>query len=110
MKKILILGGNSDIGVNIIVRLAKDKKISLNIHFNKKFPDKKNKKNLNFIKKDLNKINEKNVKKFFDNDYDIIINLIGYVSNQSFQNFKIKEIQKTILINSFIPLLIIRNS
>ncbi len=110
MKKILILGGNSDIGIKIIDRLAKDKKISLNIHFNKKFPDKKNKKNLNFIKKDLNKINEKNVKKFFDNDYDIIINLIGYVSNQSFQNFKIKEIQKTILINSFIPLLIIRNS
>ena len=68
------------------------------------------KKNLNFIKKDLLKLNEKNVKKVFENDYDVIINLIGYVSNQSFKNFSLKEIQKTILINSFAPLLVIRNS
>ena len=110
MKKILILGGNSDIGIKIIDRLIDDKKISLNIHFNKKFPNKKFQKNLNFIKKDLLKLNEKNVKKVFENDYDVIINLIGYVSNQSFKNFSLKEIQKTILINSFAPLLVIRNS
>ena len=110
MKKILILGGNSDIGIKIIDRLIYDKKISLNIHFNKKFPNKKFQKNLNFIKKDLLKLNEKNVKKVFENDYDVIINLIGYVSNQSFKNFSLKEIQKTILINSFAPLLVIRNS
>ena len=62
---------------------------------------------MNFIKKDLLKLNEKNVKKVFENDYDVIINLIGYVSNQSFKNFSLKEIQKTILINSFAPLLVI---
>ena len=110
MKKVLILGGNSDIGVQIINTLINEKKISLTVHFNKKFPKKKYKRSLSFIKKDLSKINEKNVKKIFDNDYDIIINLVGYVSNQSFQNFSLKEIQKTILINSFAPLLIIKNS
>ena len=110
MKKVLILGGNSDIGVKIINTLINEKKISLTVHFNKKFPKKKYKRSLSFIKKDLSKINEKNVKKIFDNDYDIIINLVGYVSNQSFQNFSLKEIQKTILINSFAPLLIIKNS
>lgn len=110
MKKVLILGGNSDIGVKITNTLINDKKISLTVHFNKKFPKKEYKGSLNFIKKDLSKINEKNVKKIFDNNYDIIINLVGYVSNQSFQNFSLKEIQKTILINSFAPLLIIKNS
>ena len=110
MKKVLILGGNSDIGVQIINTLINEKKISLTVHFNKKFPNKKYKRSLSFIKKDLSKINEKNVKKIFDNNYDIIINLVGYVSNQSFQNFSLKEIQKTILINSFAPLLIIKNS
>ena len=48
--------------------------------------------------------------KIFDKNYDVIINLVGYVSNQSFSNFSIKEIQKTILINSLIPFMVIRNS
>ena len=48
--------------------------------------------------------------KIFDKNYDVIINLVGYVSNQSFSNFSIKEIQKTILINSIIPFMVIRNS
>ncbi len=110
MKKILILGGNSDIGIKIIDRLIDLKEISLNIHFNKSFNYKKYKKKINVIKKDLFNINEKNIKKVFENDYDIIINLIGYVSDQSFNNFSLKEIHKTILINSLIPFLIIRNS
>ena len=109
-KKILILGGNSDIGIKIIDKLINDKDISLDIHFNKNFPKKSYKKKLNLIKKDLFKINERNVKIHFDNDYDVIINLVGYVSDQSFQKFSLKEIQKTILINSFVPFLIIRNT
>ena len=110
MKKVLILGGNSDIGVKIINTLINEKKISLTVHFNKKFPKKKYKRSLSFIKKDLSKINEKNEKNNFDNDNDIIIKLYVYVSNQTIQNFSLKEIQKTILINSFAPLLIIKNS
>ena len=66
--------------------------------------------NIKLIKKDLSKINSKNLNKVFDNNYDIIVNLVGYVSKQSFSNFSIKEVQKTILINSLVPFMIIRNS
>ena len=40
------------------------------------------------------------MKKKFDSNYDIIINLVGYISNQTFLNFDIKELQKTLKINS----------
>lgn len=110
MKKLLILGGNSDIGTKIIDKLIVNNKYKLYVHFNKNFPKKKYSKKIEFIKKNLFNINEKNIKKNFDSDYDIIINLVGYVSNQSFKNFTLKEIQKTILINSLAPLFVIRNS
>jgi len=110
MKKILILGGNSDIGMKIIEKLIDNNKLKLHVHFNKNFPNKKYIRKIKLIKKNFLNINEKNVKKIFNSDYDVIINLIGYVSNQPFKNFTLKEIQKTILINSLAPLLVIRNS
>ena len=110
MRKILILGGNSDIGIKVIEKLVNIKNFQLCVHFNKNFPRKKYAKKIKFIKKNLHNINEKNVTKNFDKNYDIIINLVGYVSNQSFLNFNLKETFKTILINSFVPFLIIRNS
>ena len=55
-------------------------------------------------------INSKNLNKKFDSNYDIIVNLVGYISNQTFLNFDIKELQKTLKINSIMPLMIIRNS
>jgi len=110
MKKILILGGNSDIGIKVIDKLVNFNNFQLCVHFNKNFPRKKYAKKIKFIKKNLHSINEKNVTKNFDKNYDIIINLVGYVSNQSFLNFNLKETFKTILINSFVPFLIIRNS
>ena len=39
MKKVLILGGNSDIGIKVIEKLIKDKNLLLSIHYNK-FPPK----------------------------------------------------------------------
>lgn len=110
MKKILILGGNSDIGIVLIDKLIKIKNYELHVHYNKKFPKKKHTSKIKLIKKNLFKINIKKLSNSFDTDYDIIINLVGYVSNQSFSNFNIKETQKTILINSLIPLMIIKNS
>lgn len=110
MKKVLILGGNSDIGIKVIEKLIEDKNLLLSIHYNRFPPKLKFKKKINFIKKNLFEVNEKNVIKIFENDYDIIINLVGYVSDQSFFNFSLKEVNKTILINSIIPYLIIRNS
>lgn len=110
MKKALILGGNSDIGIKVIEKLIEDKDLLLSIHYNKFPPKLKFKKKINFIKKNLFDVNEKNINKIFGNDYDIIINLVGYVSHQSFFNFSLKEVNKTISINSIIPYLIIRNS
>jgi 3-oxoacyl-[acyl-carrier protein] reductase len=110
MKKVLILGGNSDIGTKVAEKLVNDKNLILSIHYNKSVPKINKRKNVRLIKKNLISINQKNVSKFFKNDYDIIINLVGYVSNQSFSNFDLKEINKTVLINSFVPFLIIRNS
>ena len=110
MKKVLILGGSSDIGIKVIEKLIEDKNLLLSIHYNRFPPKLKFKKKINLIKKNLFDINEKNITKIFENDYDIIINLVGYVSNQSFFNFSLKEVNKTILINSIIPYLIIRNS
>jgi NAD(P)-dependent dehydrogenase (short-subunit alcohol dehydrogenase family) len=109
MRKILILGGNSDIGISLINKLIK-KKYDLHVHYNKKFVKTKLISKIKLIKQDLSKINSKNLNNIFDKDYDIIINLVGYVSNQSFLQFDIQEIQKTILINSLIPFLIIRQS
>ena len=110
MKKALILGGNSDIGIKVIEKLINDKNLLLSIHCNTFIPKFFIKNKINLIKKNLFNINEKNINKFFENDYDIIINLVGYISNQSFFNFSLKEVNKTILINSIIPHLIIRNS
>lgn len=110
MRKALILGGNSDIGIKVIEKLIEDKDLLLSIHYNKFPPKLKFKKKINFIKKNLFDVNEKNINKIFGNDYDIIINLVGYVSHQSFFNFSLKEVNKTISINSIIPYLIIRNS
>ena len=107
MRKILILGGNSDIGIKVIEKLVKINSFQLCVHFNKNFPKKKYTKKIKFIKKNLLNINEKNVSKNFDKNYDIIINLVGYVSDQSFVNFNLKETFKTILINSFVPFLIV---
>ena len=110
MKKILILGGNSDIGLQLLKNLANDGNFKIHVHYNKKFSKKNIQKNIKLIKKDLSKINSKNLNKVFDNNYDIIVNFVGYVSKQSFSNFSIKEVQRTILVNSLIPFMIIRNS
>ena len=110
MRKVLILGGNSDIGIKVIEKLIEDKNLLLSIHYNRFPPKLKFKKKINFIKKNLFDVNEKNINKIFENDYDIIINLVGYVSDQSFFNFSLKELNKTISINSIVPYLIIRNS
>ena len=110
MKKLLILGGNSDIGNQLLGNVINYGNFRIHLHYNKKPPKKTNYSNVKLIKKDLNLINNKNLNKYFDNNYDVIINLVGYVSNQSFSNFSIKEIQKTILINSLVPFMIMRNS
>jgi 3-oxoacyl-[acyl-carrier protein] reductase len=110
MKKILILGGSSDIGLELLKKILVLNKFIIHIHCNKNTIKKDYLKNIKIIKVDLNKITYKNLLNKFDNNYDIIINLVGYVSNQSFLNFNINELNKTLRINSFIPLMIMRAS
>ena len=50
MKKLLILGGNSDIGVKIIDKLIVNNRYKLHVHFNKNLPKKNIQKKLNLSK------------------------------------------------------------
>ena len=88
MKKILILGGSSDIGVDLISKLISDQNI-IHAQYNSNKPKFKNK-NLKFIK--LNLKNLINLDKKIDNDYDIIINLVGYIEKSSFSKFDLEKI------------------
>ena len=109
MKKILILGSNSDIGISLLSEIVKTKDYIIHAHYNKNFPKKKIKQKIKLIKRDLNKLNEKNLKSIFDNDYDVVVNLVGYVGKKNFLKFDNSEITKTLKINSIFPMLIIRN-
>ena len=91
MKKILILGGNSDIGIQLLKKLLNTNNFEIHLHYNKKFSIKKFEKKIKLIKIDLGNINSKNLNKKFDSNYDIIVNLVGYISNQTFLNFDIKN-------------------
>ena len=74
MKKILIIGGNSDIGLELLNNFLNYKNYLVHIHYNKKILHNKTTNKIKFIKKDLSKINDKNLNKYFDNNYYVIIN------------------------------------
>ena len=110
-KNVLILGGSSDIGIELTRKFLDKGIYKVNLHYNANSKIIKNLKyKCNLIKADLSSLNEKNILKKFKNDYDIIINLVGYISGKSFEEFTTKSLEKTLKINSFIPMLIIRKS
>ena len=112
-KHVLILGGSSDIGIEVV-------KNFLNLNWLVTAQLFKNKKKLEFLKKDskdlkLIKFNfltykneqiEKKIKKEFSGKYDSIINLIGYVDNKSFENTNLKSILNSLTANAIYPILI----
>lgn len=112
MKKsrLLILGGSSDIGIELYEKLIKLNKYEIFLHTNSNTNLVKNKKECKIIVSDFTKLNQNTIIKKFKNNYDIIINLVGYISSSSFINFKITEFYKTINANSLIPMIIIRKS
>ena len=112
-RHVLILGGSSDIGIEVVKNFLK-LKWTATAHFFK------NKKKLKIIKKDSKNLNiiefnfanynnlnvEKLVVKKFSGKYDTIINLIGYIDNKSFENTSLNSILKSLTINAILPILI----
>jgi 3-oxoacyl-[acyl-carrier protein] reductase len=115
MKKILILGGSSDIGVNLIKKLIK-KNFFIYAHYSKNSKKLKKIKNIKIktICLDFNQINSKNInaflKKKFQFNYDIIINLVGYVDKKGFENTSLDTMLNSIKNNALIPMLIIKKN
>ena len=109
----LILGGSSDIGIEVVKNFLK-MKWTVTAHFfknKKKLKNlKKDSKNLNIIEFNFANYNNLNVEnlvvKKFSRKYDSIINLIGYVDNKGFENTNLKSILKSLTINAILPILI----
>ena len=76
IKKVLILGGSSDIGLELAKNFTDKKHYELHLHYNfnskilKLFKHK-----CNFIKADLSDSNYQKILKKFDNNYDILITI-----------------------------------
>lgn len=111
IKKVLILGGSSDIGLELARIFANKSLYNIYLHYHSNLKNIKFLKNkCNFIKADLSDTNYKKTLKKFDDDYDIIINLIGYISGKSFEQYNLQTLEKTLRTNSHLPLLVIRKS
>jgi len=111
--KVLILGGSSDIGIEV-VKFFLNLNWEVTAHFfkNKKKLEviKKASKNLNLIKFDFLNYNnfgvEKLIRKKFKGNYDSIVNLVGYIDNKGFENTNLKSILKSLVANTILPILI----
>ena len=112
-KHVLILGGSSDIGIEVIKNfIALDWKITAHFSKNKHKLKilKKVSKNLNIVKSNFANYKNLNIEKIlskkFNKKYDSIINLIGYIDNKGFENTNLDSIVKSLTINTIIPILI----
>ena len=114
VKKVLILGGSSDIGIELAKLFIKNN-WQATIHHsgnNLDFKKKLKEKNIKLIKLNFLKTKssiDKNLKIFSKNDYDSVVNLVGYINNKSFKNMKINDLLDSLKVNSVIPILIQRN-
>ena len=112
-KHILILGGSSDIGVEVVKNFLK-LKWNVTAHFfknKKKLKNlKKNNRNLNIIEFNFDGYSDPNIERLiikkFNGKYDSIINLIGYVDNKGFENTNLSSILRSLTANALLPILI----
>lgn len=115
VKKILILGASSDIGIEATSLFLKNNWHVI-AHFNsskKKLQQlKKDYRNIEFIKFDFKKKKNINIriKKAFNHGYHSIINLVGFIDNKSYEKSNIQDTINSISINALIPNLIIKNN
>ncbi len=115
-KKVLVLGGSSDIGIEV-VKFFLGMNWKVTAHYSRKKKEliniKKQTEDLNIVQFDLAKIDlniEKKLRKKFGKGYDSIINLIGYVDLKTYENTSYKNIVQTLSANSIFPFLIERMS
>ena len=113
-KHILILGGSSDIGIEVIkIFLGKNWKVTAHFNTNNKFLKRfQDIHNFSSIQLKLGNVRgiEKRIKKMFKSNYHSIINLVGYIDNKSFNTTNLKNIISALTINAILPTLIIRQS
>ena len=114
-RHILILGGSSDIGIEVIKFFLKlNWKVTAHYNKNKKKLDKLKQKSrkLNLIHFDFsnyeNPLIEKMIMKKFNGEYDSVVNLICCLDNKSFNKTTLKDILKSLCANSLVPILIER--
>tara|TARA_Y100000590_G_scaffold18275_1_gene21781 strand:+ start:44915 stop:45643 length:729 start_codon:yes stop_codon:yes gene_type:complete len=112
-KHVLILGGSSDIGIEVVKSFLKlNWKVTAHFSTNKKklINLKKDFLNLNLVRFNFSNFKiiniEKKIKKTFNEDYDSIINLIGYIDNKSFEKTNLNSILKSITTNAILPILL----
>ena len=107
-KKMLILGGSSDIGLEIIKIYLKNN-FSIIAQYNKgskKFFSlvKRNKNNLKKIKFDFSSDNQK-IENFFKKKdilkSDVFINSLGAIFETNYENLNLKDLEKSIKINAY---------
>tara|TARA_E500000178_G_scaffold266827_1_gene264233 strand:- start:725 stop:1438 length:714 start_codon:yes stop_codon:yes gene_type:complete len=114
-RTVLILGGSSDIGFQVIKVFLKSNWVVI-LQYNKnsnavKKLKKKYPNNLFLIKSDFSKKNSINsfIKKIKTFNISSLINLVGYIDNKSFSNINLNNMIKCLQINSLAPLLIQKN-
>ncbi len=108
-KHVLILGGSSDIGIELSKYfLKKNWNVTAHVNSNLKQIKKINNKNFKYINLDFSTINNgKILKNIFSDEFDSLVNLVGYTDNQNFETFEIDEVLKTYKINTLVPMKII---
>jgi len=115
-KNVLILGGSSDIGIEVIKIFIKNEySITAHCNSNNKSLVKicKEYKKIKVIKKDFSNLNDIKLNKFcaqrFNVKYSIFINLVGYMEKKSYLKSDLNSLIKSIKINSLVPALILKN-
>ena len=108
-KNILLLGGSSEIGLDVIeIFLKKDWHV--HAHYNKKNIELKKvqSKNKMLSLYKANFVNTTEVKKFIQRisrkNICSVVNMVGYIDNVSYEKNNIKSLIKSITINTLVPL------
>ena len=109
IRKVLILGASSDIGIEVVNLFLKNNwKVVAHFSNNKKKLQIIDNQNLELVRfKFENLINiEKKIEKFFDNNFDSFVNLVGYIDGFNFFKTNSNTIIKSLTINTLMPFLI----